>query len=269
MPCVEARVLAVRSLGPDGVVITVASDSHGSLRPFQFYMLSVPSDPAFPFLPRPFSVYDARPGSLDFLIKEVGPGTRSLARCAVGGSIRIAGPLGNDVRALPDDRRAIGVAGGVGIAPFLLLYREWAAGRVTGARAKSAQKPLLLFGARTAGQLYDLDLFRSLPIEVRVSTEDGSVGIKGRVTALLDAALDEGPGDVVCCGPDPMMEAVAALCAKRATPCRLSLETFMGCGYGVCNACAVKVKDPKMPKGYRYDRCCVDGPVFDALALAH
>ena len=66
-----------------------------------------------------------------------------------------------------------------------------------------------------------------------------------------------------------MMEAVAKVCERRATPCRLSLETFMACGYGVCNACAVPVKDERYAKGFRYDRCCTDGPVFDAATLVH
>jgi dihydroorotate dehydrogenase electron transfer subunit len=64
-----------------------------------------------------------------------------------------------------------------------------------------------------------------------------------------------------------MMEAVAKLCRSRGVPCRLSLENFMACGYGVCNACAVKVPDPRYREGYRYDRSCTDGPVFDAADL--
>lgn len=265
MPSFHAPVLATRELPPDAAVLTVAVPEHLTLEPFQFAMLSMPADANFPFLPRPFSVYDARPGEWDFLIKRVGRGTRGLADAQVGESIYVAGPVGNGITKLPRDRRPIGVAGGVGIAPFLALYREWMAGRVD----LGAQKPLLLFGGRTRDMLYDLDRFTALPIEVRCSTDDGSFGVKGRVTALLEQALAEGPADVLCCGPDPMMEAVAAVSARANTPCRLSLETFMACGYGVCNACAVMVKDERFPQGFRYDRCCVDGPVFDAATLVH
>jgi dihydroorotate dehydrogenase electron transfer subunit len=265
MPAFTAKVLANRHLPPDGAVVTVEVPRDLPLDAFQFAMLSMPQHENFPFLPRPFSVYDARQAEWDFLVKKVGTGTTALADAKVGDSIFVAGPVGIGITALPADRRAIAVAGGVGIAPFLLLYRRWLEGRVT----LGAQKPLLLFGGRTRDMLYDLERFTELPIEVRCSTDDGSFGVKGRVTVLLEQALAEGPADVLCCGPDPMMEAVAAVCAKHATPCRLSLETFMACGYGVCNACAVPVKDARYPRGFRYDRCCVDGPVFDASTLVH
>lgn len=262
MTCAESRVLSRRPLAPDGVVITVESHGHVALDPFQFYMLSVPDDGAFPFVPRPFSVYDAGERSLDFLLKVVGPGTESLANRRLGDEILIAGPLGHGITSLSEERRPIGVAGGVGIAPFLLLYRQWLAGKVTGSR-----RPLLIYGARTKEFLYDLELFEALPIDVRVTTDDGSAGRKGFVTDALADVLSDGPADVIACGPDPMMQAVARLCRDRDTPCRLSLETFMACGYGVCNACAVKVPDPTYREGFRYDRCCIDGPVFDAAKI--
>src|SRR5690606_28945158 len=181
MPVTLGRVLARRPLPPDGAVITVESEDHGPLEPFQFYMLSVPGDPGFPFVPRPFSVYDAGERSLDFLLKVVGPGTESLANVPLGGEIQLAGPLGRGVTSFPSDRRPVGVAGGVGIAPFLLLYRHWLKGAVT----PRDVRPLLVYGARTDAFLYDLDLFQDLPIEVRVCTDDGSAGVHGRVTDVL------------------------------------------------------------------------------------
>ena len=268
MPRLETQVTRWRRLPPDGAVISVAVDADVEPpQPFQFYMLSVPADPAFPFLPRPFSVYDAREGELDFLVKEVGPGTRSLCRLREGDPLLVAGPLGHGVTSLPPEVRSIGVAGGVGIAPFLLLYRGLSAGRVDGGRDAEGRPPLLIYGAREKALLYDLELFEELDIEVRACTEDGSHGAAGRVDALLREALDEGPADVLACGPDPMMEAVAEVCAERGTPCRLSLETYMACGYGVCNACAVKVTDDRYREGHRYDRCCIEGPVFDAATI--
>lgn len=263
MPVTLGRVLARRPLPPDGAVITVESDGHAGLQPFQFYMLSVPGDPGFPYIPRPFSVYDAGEKSLDFLLKVVGPGTESLANVPLGGEVQLAGPLGLGITSFATERRPVGVAGGVGIAPFLLLYRQWVAGLV----GPPDVRPLLVYGARSAEFLYDLELFRQLPVEVRVCTDDGSAGVHGRVTDVLAEVLDEGPADVLACGPDPMMIAVANLCAARTTACRLSLETYMACGFGVCNACAVKVKDDQYRDGYRFDRCCVDGPVFDAAKI--
>ncbi|MBI4880507.1 MAG: dihydroorotate dehydrogenase electron transfer subunit [Planctomycetes bacterium] len=263
MACIESRVLGKRVLEPDAVVLTLESTGCAAPAPFQFCMLSVPDDGDFPFMPRPFSVYDAGERSMDFLIKVVGRGSARLADLELGDEVQLSGPLGRGVGELPAGARPIGAAGGVGSAPFLLYYR-----RLVGAAPRAgAPRPLFLLGARTREFLYDLELFQDLPVEVRVATEDGSCGKKGLVTDLLRAALEEGPAEVLACGPDPMLAAVARLSAARSARCLISLETHMACGYGVCNGCAVKVKDERYREGFRYDRCCTEGPVFDAADL--
>jgi hypothetical protein len=89
-------------------------------------------------------------------------------------------------------------------------------------------------------------------------------------TRLLDDLLARGEvkaGETVfCCGPDRMMHAVADLCAARGLRCFLSLETYMACGYGVCNGCTVEVQGPRF-KGWPYSRTCMEGPVYDACEL--
>ena len=102
------------------------------------------------------------------------------------------------------------------------------------------------------------------------STDDGSYGFHGRVTTLLESQIDRGEieaGAVVfCCGPDPMMHAVAKVCAARGLRCFLSLETYMACGYGVCNGCSVAVQGPRF-KGWPYSKTCTEGPVYEACEL--
>ena len=116
-------------------------------------------------------------------------------------------------------------------------------------------------------QLFALDSVHEMGVEVRCSTEDGSLGHHGRVDALLQEVLAEG-GDlrVLTCGPDPMMARVAELCEEAGVPCLASLETLMACGFGVCNACAVPYRQEAEP-GYRYARACMDGPVMDASQI--
>ena len=74
--------------------------------------------------------------------------------------------------------------------------------------------------------------------------------------------------EIFCCGPDPMMHAVAKLCEARALRCFLSLETYMACGYGVCNGCTVEVQGERF-KGWPYSRTCMEGPVYEACELQH
>ena len=227
----------------------------------QFYMLR--TEHRWPVqLPRPFSLYDRAPdGSWgSFLVKPVGEGTRALCDTRDGDGIVVSGPLGQP---FPRDvADPVCVAGGVGLAPFLLLAREMKG------KGRSLR---LLFGGRTCEQLAGLDDFDGLA-NVQTSTDDGSHGFRGMVTALLDELVQKGEvkkGDVVfCCGPDPMMHAVAALCERRGLRCFLSLETYMACGYGVCNGCSVRVQGPRF-KGWPYSKTCVEGPVYEACELVH
>lgn len=254
------RLRSRRDLGGGSFAVEVDGPIPATL-PGQFYMLR--TEHRWPVqLPRPFSLYDrAADGSWgSFLVKPVGEGTRAICDLTPGEGLVLTGPLG-----MPFPRDIVDpvcIAGGVGLAPFLLLARE----------AKAAGRQLrLLFGGRTREALSGLDDFASLA-RVHTSTDDGSHGFRGMVTALLDDLLQKGEvrtGDVVfCCGPDPMMHAVAALCEARGLRCFLSLETYMACGYGVCNGCTVKVQGPRF-KGWPYSKTCIEGPVYEACELAH
>ncbi|MEX2561178.1 MAG: dihydroorotate dehydrogenase electron transfer subunit, partial [Pirellulales bacterium] len=107
---------------------------------------------------------------------------------------------------------------------------------------------------------------------VLTSTDDGSAGRPGLVTALLEEELSRGervqPGTrphVVCCGPEPMMAAVATIARRAGLPCQVSLETPMACGIGICFSCVAKVRDAQ--GGWDYRRTCVEGPIFDAASI--
>lgn len=249
-----------RDLGGGSFAVEVDGPIAPTL-PGQFYMLR--TERRWPvLLPRPFSLYDrAADGSWgSFLIKPVGDGTRALCDVAPGEGIVLNGPLGMP---FPQDIvDPVCVAGGVGLAPFLLLARA----------AKAQGRELrLLFGGRTRSALAGRDDLAGL-VRLFASTDDGSHGFHGMVTALLDDLIARGEvraGEVVfCCGPDRMMEAVAALCERRGLRCFLSLETYMACGYGVCNGCTVKVQGPRF-KGWPYSRTCLEGPVYEACELVH
>jgi dihydroorotate dehydrogenase electron transfer subunit len=118
---------------------------------------------------------------------------------------------------------------------------------------------------RSADLLAGVEDFQEVGVDVRISTDDGTAGHHGLVTELLAKVLGEN-GDqrrrVLCCGPEPMMEAAAAVTARRGVPCEVSLETPMACGIGVCFSCVVKVRQGDGQ--WDYKRTCVEGPVFDA-----
>ncbi len=212
-----------------------------------------------PLLPRPMAVFRQRPASgpespsdVEVLYKVEGRGTALLAEAREGARIRLVGPLGRPFPTPRPGARVVVVGGGTGIASVYGLAAE----------APSGSRSTLILGARSATDLMARADFEALPAILQFTTEDGSLGEKGLVTAPLERALAEGDVDTVyCCGPTPMMRACAERAAAAGVTCVVSLENNMACGFGVCLGCAA----PR-PAG-DYALVCRDGPVFDASEI--
>lgn len=243
------------------------------ITPGQFVMLRA-AGLNDPLLGRPLALYDTildeagAPRGIEVVYFVLGKLTSLLAKRGDLGAVELWGPLGNGFPAA-DGRPLILVAGGIGQTPFPALAREALGLRQYGDPPRAAEiapHVTLCYGARRVDLLAGFDDFRELGIDVRVSTDDGSAGRRGFVTELLREALGERPeARVLCCGPEPMMAAVARLCAERGAPCLLSLETPMACGIGICFSCVARVRDEQ--GGWDYRRTCVEGPVFDAASV--
>lgn len=242
--------------------------------PGQFVMLRLAGFDD-PLLGRPLALYDTvvdggEPTGVDIVYLVVGKLTGKLAALKPGARLEIWGPLGNGFRPA-EPGRLVMVAGGIGQTPFLALAREALGQRQYGDPPRSAPRAdevVLCYGARSADLLAGVEDFRQLGVDVRLSTDDGSAGHHGLVTDRL-AELLPAPGAqvspppcVVCCGPEPMMAAVARMCRRRDVPCQVSLETPMACGIGACFSCVAKVRQADGSWDYR--RTCVEGPVFEA-----
>jgi dihydroorotate dehydrogenase electron transfer subunit len=213
------------------VVSLEAPEGARSVRAGQFVMLRV--EPG-PLLRRPFSVYRVDGDVIEVVLKPVGVGTRLLLAAA---RVSCVGPLGRGFSLDPGAGKLALVSGGVGVAPMPLAAR---AAREAGLRV------VWIHGARTAVELcseWEGD-------EVVWATDDGSRGYPGSAVTAAPA----GVGQVLACGPTPMLAAVAA----RWPEAQVAVETYMGCGTGVCLGCAV----PLARGGY--DRACTDGPVYRA-----
>lgn len=235
--------------------------------PGQFAMLSL-ERPDFPLLPRPFSLLgwegDASSARVEFLIMPVGRGSGALCDLQPGQPVQLVGPLGQRFeQGLPTTGPLVCVAGGYGVAPFLFLCE-----RLARHDPERLAHTTVIYGARTAERLGLRERLAASGARVELATDDGSAGFHGRVDALLAERLAaEGAALVLTCGPDPMMEAVGAVCAAAGVPARASLETVMGCGYAVCNGCAVGVGDERDPEGHAYELACREGTLFDTDRL--
>ncbi len=245
------------------------------ITPGQFIMLRLAGCDD-PLLARPLALYDtvlssnAEPVGLDIVYLVAGKFTWQLASFCVGQQVTLWGPLGNGFSSQTAEH-LIMVAGGIGQTPFMALAAEHRGLKQYGDSARSAARPkqiTLCYGARRADYLAGVDDFRMLGIDVRISTDDGSAGHHGFVTDVLREVLDEQSNSsqqIVCCGPERMMEAVTKIAKERGVPCQVSLETPMACGIGICFTCVAKVRQPI--GGWDYKRTCVEGPVFNAADL--
>lgn len=237
-----------------------------------------------PYLPRAFSYARFKDGEAHFLLEDVGPGTHRLCELEEGDGLWLLGPLGQGFTAPKQERRALLVGGGVGIAPLAIWQDEIAAAEPHPEdvppenAALRRTHPTVLLGFRDSAHAEGAALLEGAAL----ATDDGSIGHHGLVTDLLRDELDRDaatqPGDpatrsawrgptglhatVYACGPPPMLETVRALCAERDVPAQLALEAGMACGFGACYGCVV----PKRTDGYL--RVCVDGPVVDSSLLA-
>jgi dihydroorotate dehydrogenase electron transfer subunit len=225
-------------------------------RPGQFVMLSIP-ELKDPLLPRPFAVFDVREGRVEILYRRVGKGTGLLSRMRKGDGVRVLGPLGNGF-SLPDPAvRAVAVAGGIGLASLhFLLVRLL---------ARQETVTTLLYGVRSAQELIPLDSLERKGLAVRVATEDGRQGVKGRVTRLLSdqrELLSAEGAELFVCGPLAMLRAVAEETKGPGVRGQYALESRMACGYGVCQGCVFPFRDRDVPGKVRYGKVCSEGPVF-------
>ncbi|MBW2522868.1 MAG: dihydroorotate dehydrogenase electron transfer subunit [Deltaproteobacteria bacterium] len=255
--------LAVRDeLGSDYLRLTFRADRPIGGRAGHFGMIRSDAWGHAPLLARPMSLLSAgdRPS---MLIKVVGEGTRRMAAAPLGERFSLLAPLGTPWRHPERAQQAIVVAGGVGLPPVLLLAQEIAA-----ARKQAAADPpqtVGLYGGRTAADLPLADELGSVA-DLRIATEDGSRGARGRVTVLLEDAIADvrrrgAEPAIYACGPQAMLRAVAQIAAQADVPCQVSLEALMGCGYGVCLGC------PTARAGGGYLYTCTEGPCVDAAAV--
>jgi dihydroorotate dehydrogenase electron transfer subunit len=216
-----------------------------------------------PLLRRPFSVFevlrnsDGTASGISLLNKRIGVSTGLLYDAREGQRIACLGPLGRPFTIVDPPAEAWMVAGGVGLAPFAALGEAL---RARGVRTT------LFYGARRQSELFYLELFRSLGIELVLTTEDGSAGERGRIAAPLDrqlAAFERGrPLMLYACGPEGMLAACARLAARYGRPCQVSVERVMGCGMGGCYSCVVpmRAEDGR----FHHVRSCLAGPVLPA-----
>lgn len=213
----------------------------GSLEasPGQFVMAWLPG-----LEEKPFSLAGADP--IRLTIAAVGPFSWAVHRLQVGDLLWVRGPLGVGYELPQHSQKILQVGGGYGVAPLHFLAQT---------ALQQGHKVAMIIGARHAANLLLVEAFEQLAVPTWLTTEDGSTGQQGRVTAAMAAILadpEHRPDGVYACGPTGMLAAVAQLCQKENIPFQIAWEAHMRCGIGLCGSCEVG-------QGWL---TCLDGPVF-------
>jgi len=232
--------------------------------PGQFLHIKV-NDAYEPLLRRPFSIHRLTGVNVEVLYEVVGRATQILSHRKPGEYLDVIGPLGNGFQLNTKHKTlSILVAGGMGVAPLVFLAQRLA-----------KQRPMVLIGAKTEKQALREKEFERLGCKVKVATDDGSVGFKGKATELLDNILAsrfrlhasgskkhvacslQHAAQIYACGPRPMLKEISRISKEYNISAQVSLEEHMACGIGACLGCVVNTKD-----GFK--RVCKEGPVFNA-----
>ena len=254
---VNGEVLSLRRVGAYHAMTVVAPGVAEIAKPGQFVTVAVGGPDTSMMMRRAFSIYQIRErgvygGTVEFIFSIEGRGTAWLAARQAHEPIDIVGPLGKAFSLPREPATCVLVGGGYGTAPLFPLADAL---RARGCRidfVMGASKEERLFGALDA---------KRISATLSVTTEDGSVGHRGRVSDVLPDVLTSSKADVVyACGPMGMLRAVSHIADAAGIACQIAVEELMACGVGVCMTCVLPVVGDDGVT--RMVRSCVDGPVF-------
>ena len=250
----SARIVNAKSWG-DYFLLSIESPIiASSASPGQFIMVRV-SSLDYPLLRRPLSIHARKQDTIEIFFQVSGLGTTLLSKKTAGDSLDILGPFGQGFSIERDfnDKDAALIGGGRGIAPLYFLAQELL-GRGAGV--------VVFYGGKTQSDLPLIDKFQKSQFPVFCSTDDGSFGFHGFVTELFKTETEKKSFEFVyACGPEAMLKTTGQLCRQKDLQAEFSLESKMGCGFGVCWGCVTKINGKV---GSEWQKTCEKGPVFPA-----
>jgi dihydroorotate dehydrogenase electron transfer subunit len=252
MKVIQDLMISGKTFLNDGHFVLECTSMQGlpQILPGQFAEVMIPNNKVF--LRRPLSIHDVdeKNQRIYFLTKIAGNGTRELSLAEKGSLINVVFPLGNGFK-IPDSGHVLLVGGGCGSAPLLYLARKL---NEKGVRITT------LMGARAETDLFEKERFSALG-DLFLSTDDGSCGEKGFITAHSLWNNIQTYDCIYCCGPEIMMKVVAKKAREAGIKCYVSLENTMACGVGACLCCVTETV-------HGNECVCTSGPVFNINELA-
>jgi len=254
---IMSEILDNRRVGDYHVLSLTAPGVAEAVEPGHFVTMAMGGEESSMVLRRAFAIHQVTSrgvygGTLDVAISVQGRGTKWLSERRRHDTVNLVGPLGRPFTLPKQGVSCVLVGGGYGSAPLFLLAQTL---RDRGCRVD------IVVGAATEDKLFGVLDLKRLASGLTITTDDGSSGIRGRVTDVLNEVMDRVGADVVyACGPMPMLAEVARISTKRRVFSQCAVEESMACGIGVCMTCVLPVVGDDGVT--RMVRSCVDGPVF-------
>ena len=202
-------------------------------------------------IPLTVADFDREEGTITIVVQEVGKTSAMINELEEGDAFSdFVGPLGQKAP-LPESGRVVCIGGGFGIAPAYPIAKEL--------NQRENVEVTSIIGARTADLLILAEEMESVSEDLRICTDDGSLGYHGFVTGVLQEVIDAGEqiDEVIAVGPMPMMRGTAEVTRPYGLKTWVSLDPIMVDGTGMCGACRVTING-------EMKFACVDGPFFDA-----
>jgi dihydroorotate dehydrogenase electron transfer subunit len=258
-----ATVVSNKRVGQYHQILLNVGEMVNTCKPGNFVAIRVGGDNAKMILRRAFAISRVSltgpyGGSMELIVAPFGQGSKWLCAQAEGAEIDLIAPLGTAFGIPTEPVRALLVGGGYGSAPLFGLAEVL--------KSRGCRVDMYL-GASTGGKIYaPMEGKRSVNV-LRIYTEDGSMGERGRVTEPIPGLIADGLVDVIySCGPMPMLRAISEIVAGSDVVHQCAVEESMACGVGICMTCVLPVKDEDGNVSMK--RSCIDGPVMDGAFVA-
>jgi len=254
---VRGEILDVRRAGAYHVLSLTAPGISENVKPGHFLTLGMGGEESSMLLRRAFAIHRVQSrgvygGTLDIVVGVHGKGTKWLVDRRRHDPIDIVGPLGRPFVLPKEPVSTVLVGGGYGSAPLFMLAEQL---RERGCRVD------VILGAATEEKLFGALELKRLASTLTITTDDGSLGQRGRVTDVLGSLMQANDTAVVyACGPMPMLQRVAEIASDHQAYSQCAVEEAMACGIGVCMTCVLPVIGEDGVT--RMLRACTEGPVF-------
>jgi dihydroorotate dehydrogenase electron transfer subunit len=254
----DVEVLSNKKVGAYHHMVFAVGDMAQHARPGNFVAISVGGSNSAMVLRRAFAIYRSSDrgqygGTIELVVAPHGQGSKWLTSLQIHDQVNMVAPLGTSFGIPIEPVNALLIGGGYGSAPLFGLAEVL---KDRGCRVD------MILGASTAGKIYaPLEGKRSVN-SLTITTEDGGVGVKGRVTDVMKDLIQKHNTEIVySCGPMQMLSAVNAISVSQGLVHQCAVEESMACGIGVCMTCVLPVRDEN--NVIKMMRSCIDGPVMD------